>query len=125
MGAKTDSIYGKRRYISMANFAFLTFYDKICLGPRILSSTVKSAGHKSNVILFKDESFKYLFWRKNRTKINYECYINGFVKGMHYDVDPWTSEEVDHLRTLLNLPCALAVVARIYHLSNLSLVSVT
>jgi len=86
----------------MANFAFLTFYDKICLGPRILSSTVKAAGHTSNIILFKDESFKYLFLKKNRTKINYECYINGFVKGMHYDVDPWTAEEVNHLKSLLS-----------------------
>ena len=85
----------------MANFAFLTFYDKICLGPRILSSTAKSAGHTSKIILFKDESSKYQFLKKNKTKVNYEAYINGLVKGTHYDVDPWTTEEVDHLKSLI------------------------
>ena len=76
----------------MANFAFLTFYDKICLGPRVLSATLKAAGHASNIILFKDEAFEYLLHKKNRTRVNYECYINGFIKGMHYDVAPWTSK---------------------------------
>jgi len=86
----------------MARFAFLTFYDKICLGPRILSSTVKSAGHSSKIILFKDEAFNYVFFKKKKPRVNYECYINGFIKGMHYDVDPWTSKEVSHLTSLLS-----------------------
>ncbi len=81
----------------MANFAFLTFYDKICLGPRVLSATLKAAGHASNIILFKDEASEYLLHKKNRTQVNYECYINGFIKGMHYDVAPWTSKEIDLL----------------------------
>ena len=85
----------------MANFVFLTFYDKICLGPRILSSTVKSAGHTSNIILFKGEGSQYVLFDNKKKKVNYECYTNGFIKGEHYDIDPWTPTEIEHLKSLV------------------------
>lgn len=85
----------------MANFVFLTFYDKICLGPRILCSTLKSAGHQSKLIIFKDEITRYQFFKKKGKRVNYECYVNGIVKGMHFDVDPWTQEEISLLTDLV------------------------
>ena len=85
----------------MANFLFLTFYDKICLGPRILSSIVKNAGHKSNLILFKEDSSDKIIWGKNKSSVNYEHYKNGFLRGSNYDINAWTDKEIDLLVDLV------------------------
>ncbi len=54
----------------MASICFLTFYDLICIGPRLLSSTLKENGHKASLVIFKGERS---FWIKlpvdHRTKI--------------------------------------------------------
>ncbi|MFH1662271.1 MAG: radical SAM protein [Candidatus Falkowbacteria bacterium] len=85
----------------MANFAFLTFYDRVCLGPRLLSSTVKSAGHKSSLIILKEESASSIISHKDKNNINYQYYYNGFLRGSMYDVNPWTENELNLLYTIL------------------------
>jgi len=85
----------------MARFTFLTFYDKICLGPRILSSKLKTEGHHSNLIIFKEEVNKIIL-RGNNHRVNYEHYHHGFLCGSNYDIDPWTHSEVELLNSLVS-----------------------
>ena len=86
----------------MAKFAFLTFYDKICLGPRILSSVVKEAGHKSDLIIFKGDSGGDIVQDSNNNdSVNFQYFQYGYLRGTNYDVNPWTSREVGLLINLL------------------------
>lgn len=86
----------------MANFVFLTFYDKVCLGPRILSATVKKAGHKSSLIVLKEDSVRKITKNKNKkTNLNYQAYYKGLLRGCMYDINPWTEKELELLYSQL------------------------
>ncbi|MCK4553676.1 radical SAM protein [Candidatus Parcubacteria bacterium] len=85
----------------MANFAFLTFYDKVCLGPRLLSSIIKSEGHKSSLIILKEDSASSIISHKNKNNINYQYYYNGLLRGSMYDINPWTENELNLLYSTL------------------------
>lgn len=88
----------------MARFAFLTFYDKTCLGPRILSSVSRSEGHESSLIIFKEDCNGKVLSSKDQESgqdLKYEYYQNGFSRSAHQDINPHTETEKELLLSLL------------------------
>lgn len=88
----------------MARFAFITFYDKTCLGPRILSSVARSEGHESSLIIFKEDCDGKVLSAKDigtDGDLKYEYYQNGFSRSAHQDINPRTETEKELLISLL------------------------
>jgi anaerobic magnesium-protoporphyrin IX monomethyl ester cyclase len=85
----------------MARFLFLTFYDKICLGPRVLSSVVREAGHESEIILCKEDATSRLNLTPHRASRNYVYYHNGFARWTNHDAKPVTPRERELLVELV------------------------
>lgn len=81
----------------MKKIVFITLYDMICYGLRILSSVAKENGIDSHIILFKGEKSYVPIWKNKDKYETYQYYYNGLLRGSHYAVDPYTEREVDLL----------------------------
>jgi anaerobic magnesium-protoporphyrin IX monomethyl ester cyclase len=85
----------------MKKVLFITLYDEICYGVRLLSSVVKECGLESHVVLFKGETSYVPIWRDKDEYSSYQYYYNGLLRGSFYAVDPITPQEIDLLLGLI------------------------
>ncbi|MFZ5453837.1 MAG: B12-binding domain-containing radical SAM protein [Thermodesulfobacteriota bacterium] len=85
----------------MKKVLFITLYDEICYGVRLLSAVVKDCGLESHVVLLKGESQYVPIWRDKDEYSSYQYYYNGLLRGSFYAVDPITPQEVEHLLGLI------------------------
>jgi len=77
---------------------FITFYDMICYGTRILCSIAEKNGVESHLILLKKEvSYVPLIFGNKDKHATYQFYYNGLLRGSHYAVDPITKKEINIL----------------------------
>ncbi len=82
----------------MAKICILTFYDKLCLGIRYLSSIARQQGHEASLIFVKDpvvasSKNKPVSGKENLTYYN-NCLHNGQTMSFGYDVEPWSDHEI-------------------------------
>jgi radical SAM superfamily enzyme YgiQ (UPF0313 family) len=85
----------------MKKVLFITLYDEICYGVRLLSAVVKDCGLESHLVLFKGESSYVPIWRNKDEYSSYQYYYNGLLRGSFYAVDPITPQEIGHLLGLI------------------------
>lgn len=98
----------------MANICFLTFYDEICIGPRLMSSILKRKGHKASLIIFKGEKYDEIIAEGREDLKCYAYYREGILRGSLYDIDKWTANDEECLVSLLSRlsPDILAISTR-------------
>jgi len=85
----------------MKKVIFITLYDEICYGVRLLSAVAKECGLESHVVLFKGETSYVPIWRDKDEYSSYQYYYNGLLRGSFYAVDPITPQEIDLLLGLI------------------------
>ena len=85
----------------MKKVLFITLYDEICYGVRLLSAVVKDCGLESHVVLLKGETAYVPIWREKDDYSSYQYYYNGLLRGSFYAVDPITPQEIEHLLGLI------------------------
>lgn len=85
----------------MKKILFITLYDEICYGVRLLSSVVKECGLESHVVLFKGETSYVPIWNDKDDYASYQYYYNGLLRGSFYAVDPITPHEISLLLGLI------------------------
>ena len=78
----------------MKKIVFLTYYDMICYGTRLLSAIVNNCGLESHLILFKKETSYVPIFKRTDKYQTYQYYYNGLLRGSHYAVDRITDQEV-------------------------------
>jgi radical SAM superfamily enzyme YgiQ (UPF0313 family) len=85
----------------MKKILFITLYDEICYGVRLLSSIAKKYGIESHLVLFKGETSYVPIWRDKDEYSSYQYYYNGLLRGSFYAVDPVTPHEIKLLIKLI------------------------
>ena len=80
----------------MKRIVFITLYDTVCFGTRLLSSLVKECGFKSHLIFLKQTNYIPLFRKKDK-KNPIQFIYNGLLRGGQYTVDPVTKTEMQLL----------------------------
>lgn len=86
----------------MKKVLFITSYDMICYGVRILSAIVKECGLESHVVLFKGEKSYVPIWRNKDKYKTYQYYYNGLLRGNFFAIDHYTHEDVEILLNNIN-----------------------
>ncbi|MBI4767529.1 MAG: cobalamin B12-binding domain-containing protein [Deltaproteobacteria bacterium] len=94
----------------MANVALICLYDHRALGLRAISNALQAAGHETVVIHFKLPinacEQQYLEDPTHYEAIHTSDLTNGFaIRKYNYDVNPWTTEELNLLREILSTLC--------------------
>jgi len=85
----------------MKRILFITLYDEICYGVRLLSEIAKRCGVESHIVLFKGESSYVPIWKDKDEYSAYQYYYNGLLRGSFYAVDPITPGEISLLLKLI------------------------
>ena len=100
----------------MAHICFLTYYDLICIGPRLLSSALKENGHKASLVIFKGEKYDEPISEEREDLKCYSYFREGIYRGSLYDIDGWTEEDENRLIELLRdiRPDILAISTRTF-----------
>ncbi|HMK48641.1 MAG TPA: radical SAM protein [Thermodesulfovibrionales bacterium] len=81
----------------MKKILFITLYDMICYGMRILSSLAKQSGLESHMVLFKSEKSYMPIWTNKDRYDTYQYYYNGLLRGSFYAIDPYTDKDIEIL----------------------------
>ena len=100
----------------MAKILFITLYDEICVGVRLLSAIAKECGMESHIILFKGETSYVPIWVDKDEYSTYQYYYNGLLRGSFYAVDPVTKIELEQLLELIQeiSPAAICLSTRTF-----------
>ena len=80
---------------------FITLYDIICIGPRLLSSIAKDNGIQSYLIIFKGQQTRPIVKDSEDHSI-YQFYIDGIKYGSCYAARRYTKKELDLLVKLIS-----------------------
>lgn len=84
----------------MKKILFITLYDNICIGNRILSSIAKSHGIDTHMVIFKDQRTRAIL-RDSSESLSYQFYFDGIKYGSCYAAYGATEREIDHFVTLV------------------------
>ncbi|MBI5142600.1 MAG: B12-binding domain-containing radical SAM protein [Nitrospirae bacterium] len=79
----------------MKRVVFVTFYDMICYGLRLLSSVARQCGVEPHTVLIKSEKSYIPVWRDKDEYSTYQYFYNGLMRGSYYAVDPVTKADFD------------------------------
>ncbi|MEW6112517.1 MAG: radical SAM protein [Thermodesulfobacteriota bacterium] len=85
----------------MKKVLFITLYDEICYGVRLLSSIVKQCGLESHLLIFKGETSYVPIWTSKDEYSTYQYFFNGLLRGSMYAVDPITPHEIKLMLSLI------------------------
>lgn len=85
----------------MKKILFLTLYDNICLGNRILSAIAKSHGIETHVVIFKDQRTRAIL-KDSADSLSYQFYFDGIKYGSCYAAYNATEREIGHFIKLAN-----------------------
>jgi radical SAM superfamily enzyme YgiQ (UPF0313 family) len=86
----------------MEKIAFITLYDMICYGTRLLCTQVEKHGLESHLILLKKETSYVPLFKQQDQYQTYQYYYNGLLRGSHYAVDKITDRDVHLLLKTLD-----------------------
>lgn len=81
---------------------FITLYDTICYGTRLLSTLVKDNGVESHLVFLKKEVQNVPIFNKKDEYQTYQYYYNGLLRGSQYAVGPVNKTEEDLLLGLFD-----------------------
>jgi len=102
----------------MKKVAIITFYDEICIGPRLLSVIAKNNGIAPHLIIFKGQKTRPIF-RDSKDHATYQFYIDGIKYGSCYAAYPYTQNEISLLVDLVKKidPSLICLSTRSFGLS--------
>ena len=80
---------------------FITLYDTICYGTRLLSTLAKNDGLESYLVMMKKEVQNVPIFNKKDEYQSYQYFYNGLLRGSQYAVGPISKTEEDLLLCLL------------------------
>ncbi len=80
----------------MKKIVFITLYDVICTGPRLLSAIAKKKGIKTSLIIFKDQKTKAIY-KDSKIHETYQFYADGIKHGSCYAAYQYTNNELELL----------------------------
>lgn len=84
----------------MKKILFITLYDKICIGPRLLSSLAKKYNVEPHLLIFKDQKGRPIL-RDVKDNSIYQWYDSGIKHTSCYAALPYTDKEVRLLLSLI------------------------
>ena len=84
--------------------AFITLYDTICYGTRLLSRIVSESQCEPHLIFLKKERYFPLLKKKDEYK-TYQFYYNGLLRGSCYAIDHISDTEIKILLDTLEKIC--------------------
>lgn len=85
---------------SKPRIVFLTLYDMICVGTRLLSAVAKENGVEAILLVFKNHESRAII-KDSEEYETYQFYIDGIKHGSCYAAHPYTVKELDLLVGLL------------------------
>lgn len=85
----------------MKRILFLTLYDNICLGNRILSAIAKSHGIETHLVIFKDQRTRAIL-KDSTDSLSYQFYFDGIKYGSCYAAYNATQKEIGLFVNLVN-----------------------
>ncbi len=85
----------------MKKLVFITLYDVICIGPRLLSSIAKTRGVRPYLVILKDQRTRPIL-RDSSHHLVYQFYIDGIKHGSCYAAYPYTHKELRLLSRLVS-----------------------
>lgn len=80
---------------------FITFYDTICYGTRLLSSLATGNGLESYLVMMKKEIQNVPIFSKKDEYQSYQYFYNGLLRGSQFAVGPISKTEEDQLLCIL------------------------